>query len=581
MMSLRSLVFALWLTASSAHWEEGSTCPAEAKLAAFEVEYREMMNRLQTVHWNFATNMTPESRAARDNFQPLFNAWMWPWKKWARTFVDYSGTCPARTMELIGVMRSGVVMRDPLIAKRVSELRTAMICYSASATNAAAERYMAETTNPELLKSRWLQWSQWQNTSEVYFKSLVSMLNAAAITNGYRHYTDSWNEGLDVEKESIRLWEEVRPLYVELHAYVRGMLWRRYSNEFQPHEPIPVHLLGNLFGENWRNVADLVVPAGLRSPAARRRPPSSPLDTVREAEAYFESLGFPPMPALFWKKSLFERPSNTSSMECHATAYDFADGKDFRMKACLGGSETDRETAFHEMGHLKYFLAYRDRRSLFRTAPLAALHEAIGEAFGHAATCEADSVIHGAGKPDNGAGGRDTTERLLREALFKLVPLPWILSVEKWRYALFQGRVADGSLASSLWSYREVYQGVKPPTPKSREYFDAGGKHHVSHFIPYFRYFFARFLDYQLLKAMCSEQHPELPIFLCCVDKETTAVSRIRRMMSFGASINWQEALQMATGTPRISAGALLEYYEPLFSWLRQENIRWNNSIGW
>ncbi|KAH7951390.1 hypothetical protein HPB52_008357 [Rhipicephalus sanguineus] len=522
----------------------GFTCPAEEKLATFEDEYRLMTNRLQKVDWNFATNMTSETRAQRDNFQPLYNVWMSSWKKWAKAFGGYDGVCSASSVELISMMKAGVVVQDPEKAKKVSELRTAMISYSAKENYNDLERYMAGTTDPEQLKSRWLQWAKWQDGSRVFFAALVSMLNEAAVSNGkcvsdgkfkeikltccsrqlavtsyrrYRHYAESWNEGLDVEHESARLWEQVQPLYLELHAYVRGALLRRHGKEIHPNETIPVHLLGNPFGENWRNLADLAVPADLRrSPAERAKPErsGSASDGMRKADAHYQALGFPPMPPLFWKNSVFERPDNFTAMDCHPTAYDFGDGKDFRIKACLVGSKADEETAFHEMGHVQYFLAYRHQRSLFRTAPLAALHEAIGEAFGHAAAACSSG---GAGSAPGGThtdetemrvnAHRDTVDRLLREALFKLVPLPWILSVEKWRYAVFQGRIPAESLASSLWDYRH--------------------------------------------------------------------------MMSFGASIEWREALQMATGTPEISAEPLLNYYDPLFVWLKRENIKLNNSVGW
>ncbi|KAL3205135.1 hypothetical protein MRX96_040890 [Rhipicephalus microplus] len=508
-MLLLVLASMSWLTNGEASRRAGLTCPAEEKLATFEDEYRLMTNRLQNVDWNFTTNMTSETRALRDNFQPFYNAWMSSWKKWARAFTGYEGVCSATSVEIISMMKAGVVMQDPEKAKKMSELRTAMISYSAKKNYNDLERYMSGTTDPNQLKFNWLHWAKWQNASQVFFAALVSMLNEAAVSNGYRHYAESWNEGLDVEHESARLWEQVQPLYLELHAYVRGALLRRYGKELHPRQPIPVHLLGNPFGENWRNLADLVVPADLRRRSAERAQPErsgSASDCMRKADAHYQALGFPPMPPLFWKNSVFETPDNFTAMDCHPTAYDFGDGRDFRIKACLVGSKADEETAFHEMGHVHYFLAYRHQRSLFRTAPLAALHEAIGEAFGHAAT-----VCSSGGPQIDDTKNRvnvhhDTVGRLLREALFKLVPLPWILSVEKWRYAVFQGRIPVASLASSLWDYREKFQGVKPPTPEARRYFDVGGKHHVSHFIPYFRYFFARFLDYQLLKSMCPGQ---------------------------------------------------------------------------
>ena len=76
-----------------------------------------------------------------------------------------------------------------------------------------------------------------------------------------RHAADAFAKELD------RLWEQLRPLYLSLHAYVRTKLREKYGAAVPENGPIPAHLLGNLWQQDWSNIYDLVAPAG-----ARRRP---------------------------------------------------------------------------------------------------------------------------------------------------------------------------------------------------------------------------------------------------------------------------------------------------------------------
>lgn len=51
--------------------------------------------------------------------------------------------------------------------------------------------------------------------------------------------------------------------------------------------------------------------------------------------------------------------------------------------------------------------------------------------------------------------------------------------------------------------------------------------------------------------------------------------------MAKGASQRWQEVLQEAIGEGRLDGTALREYFRPLEEWLRQENLRNNEFVGW
>lgn len=51
--------------------------------------------------------------------------------------------------------------------------------------------------------------------------------------------------------------------------------------------------------------------------------------------------------------------------------------------------------------------------------------------------------------------------------------------------------------------------------------------------------------------------------------------------MEKGAEQPWQEVLQDVIGENRLDGSALREYFRPLEDWLRNENLRNNEFVGW
>lgn len=83
------------------------------------------------------------------------------------------------------------------------------------------------------------------------------------------------------------------------------------------------------------------------------------------AEEFFTSLNLSAMPESFWEKSILEKPSG-QELVCHASAWDFYDSKDFRIKQCTSVNFMDFITAHHEMGHIQYYLQYKDQPFIYR-----------------------------------------------------------------------------------------------------------------------------------------------------------------------------------------------------------------------
>lgn len=51
--------------------------------------------------------------------------------------------------------------------------------------------------------------------------------------------------------------------------------------------------------------------------------------------------------------------------------------------------------------------------------------------------------------------------------------------------------------------------------------------------------------------------------------------------MEKGSSDTWQNVLQDVLGESRLDASAIREYFRPLEEWLRNENLRTGEVLGW
>lgn len=63
-------------------------------------------------------------------------------------------------------------------------------------------------------------------------------------------------EDASFEQQLVNIFDEIRPLYQQLHAYVRNKLSKKYGKDVVSERgPIPMHLLGNLWAQSWENVS--------------------------------------------------------------------------------------------------------------------------------------------------------------------------------------------------------------------------------------------------------------------------------------------------------------------------------------
>ena len=443
---------------------------------------------------------------------------------------------------------------------------------------------MANSRDERRLRQVWEGWHTISPPLRKEYLRFVELSNKGARELGFADTGAMWRAKYDMPpddftRELDRLWDQVRPLYLKLHAYVRAKLHEKYGNIVPLTGPIPAHLLGNIWAQEWVNIYPLVAPGdtdpGYSLTEILKRRKMSPLETVRTGERFYTSLGFAPLPKTFWERSMFVKPSDREVV-CHASAWDIDQLEDLRIKMCIQQTEEDFTTIHHELGHNFYQRAYKDLPVSLRDSANDGFHEAIGDTIALSVTPEYLVKI---GLLDKAPDASRDLGLLLSKALEKIAFLPFSLLIDQWRWKVFSGEIAPGDYNKAWWQLRLKYQGVAPAAARGEEFFDPGAKYHVPANYPYTRYFLAHILQFQFHRALSKIAGCTSPLHRCSIYESQEAGKRLNAMLSMGLSRQWPEALEALTAGRQMDATAILDYFAPLDKWLDQQLK--GSPVGW
>ncbi|MCH2252585.1 MAG: M2 family metallopeptidase [Vicinamibacterales bacterium] len=447
------------------------------------------------------------------------------------------------------------------------------------------ERMFAESRDTDELLDLWTGWRTISPPLRSPYVRFTELANAGARDLGFTDLGELWRAGYDMPPDQFtveleRLWSQVRPLYESLHCHVRAKLADEYGSAVvPPDEPIPAHLLGNMWSQTWANIYNIVGPArsdpGYDLTRLLESNRVDELEMVRYGERFFSSLGFDPLPTTFWERSLFVQPVDRDVV-CHASAWDLDYESDVRIKMCIGVNDEDFVTIHHELGHNYYQRAYQQQSPLHRTSANDGFHEGIGDTIALSITPEylaEVGLLRRVPPADRDLG------LLLRLALDKVAFLPFGLMVDQWRWKVFSGEIGPEEYNEGWWDLRTEYQGIRAPVPRSEADFDPGAKYHIPANTSYTRYFLAHILQFQFHRALCEVAGVEGPLHRCSIFGSLEAGARLNTMLAMGASRPWPDALEVVTGQREMDATAILDYFAPVQAWLDEQNA--GRSCGW
>ena len=519
----------------------------------------------------------------------------------ASAFDDLSTSTENRRM--LNILKSSFVMPPPLnkeLASELSSITTSLEAMYGSGEHCyedgscydleAFESIIDNSRNPEELLKAWHGWHEIGKPMKPMYMRMVDIGNQGARDLGYQGLSDLWFSKYDMPaddflKETDRVWEEVKPLYDALHCHVRAKLNEHYGDDVVPKSgPLPVHLLGNMWGQSWSNIYDLVYTEESQQNSVDvtkiiGEKGLNEIEMVEYAEDFFLSIGFEPLPDTFWERSLFVKPRDRSVV-CHASAWNLDPANnDLRIKMCIQKNEEDFVTIHHELGHIFYYQAYNHLPTLFQGGANDGFHEAFGDLLTLSITPDYLTQIDFISEKEASLAKEDPIGLLMKQALDGVVVVPWALMLDKWRSGVFNGEIDETNLNSSWWRLREYYQGISTSTERSEEYFDPGAKYHIPGNTPYTRYYLARIMQYQFHEALCNEIEFDGLLHECSIYGSKKAGDKIISTMALGESLPWQDAFENLTSTRQLSGKSILNYYAPLKDWLDEQNK--NRTCGW
>lgn len=606
------------ITEAPDHSEE--IAAAYAFMERAEAELAAQSHIAAQAYWNQATNITPETNAAAAEAGAASTKLAVSLANESKQF-DVS-VLPTELARKFNMLRTGITIPAPSTAGAAEEL--SQITTRLDATYSTGRYKLKENTDsvlkllgdlseaerddivekgltldqlstliennrdPEVLKEVWEGWRTISPPMKGDYARMVDIANEGANELGFESLDQMWLSGYDMppadmEAEVERLWSQVEPLYEELHCYTRAKLNDEYGDDVQPRTgPIRADLLGNMWAQQWSSIYDIVepentgeIPYDLTKRLNERG--YDAIKMVETGEAFFTSLGLDPLPETFWERSMIVRPEG-KEVVCHASAWNLDDEEDVRIKMCTEVNSEDFYTVHHELGHNFYQRAYKHQDYLYKTGAHDGFHEAIGDFVALSITPEYLEQI-GLISEDEKPGADADTALLMQTALDKIAFLPFAITVDGWRWGVLSGETAPDAYSTAWWDLRLKNQGLVPPAPRPADAFDPGAKYHIPGNTPYLRYFLSFVMQFQFHKAACDQAGWEGPLHRCSIYDNKEVGERFNAMMEAGASQPWPDTLEEFTGTREMDGSAIIEYFDPLMLYLKDENA--TESCGW
>jgi peptidyl-dipeptidase A len=562
---------------------------ASAELLDLSIE----AGRAQWVQSNFITYDT-EILAAKRNEVALTRAV--EYAKEATKFDDVK--LPDDVRRQIDLLKRGLTLPAPGDPKKTAELTRLAASLEAQYGSGKycpkggeckdlgeLENILAESRDPKEQLEAWTGWHSIAPPMRDEYQRLVEIANEGARELGYKDTGALWRSKYDMPpddfaKELDRLWGQVQPLYNSLHCYVRARLNQKYGDQVVPlDKPIPAHLLGNMWAQEWANIFDLVAPPqadpGYDLTKILQERKTDAKQMVKYGESFFTSLGFAPLPETFWERSLFTKPQDRDVV-CHASAWSIDYKDDLRIKMCIEPKAEDFSTIHHELGHNFYQRAYDQQPFLYQDSANDGFHEAVGDTIALSITPE---YLKQVGLIEQVPDTSKDLGLLMRLALDKVAFLPFGLLIDQWRWKVFSGEYGPDEYNQGWWELRQKYQGVMAPVARSEKDFDPGAKYHVPGNTPHARYFLADILQFQFHRALAKTAGCTTPLHRCSIYGNKEAGARLRKTLEMGQSKPWPDALEALTGQREMDASAIRDYFAPLQKWLDEQNK--GKAVGW
>uniref|UniRef100_A0A803Y3Y8 Angiotensin-converting enzyme n=1 Tax=Meleagris gallopavo TaxID=9103 RepID=A0A803Y3Y8_MELGA len=527
------------------------TQEAQTFLAEFNVRAEDISYENSLASWDYNTNITEETARKMSEAGAKWAAFYEEASRNASRFSLADIQDAATRLQIQSLQDRGSSVLSPEKYSRLNSVMNSMsTIYSTGIVCKATEPFDCLVLEPGLddimansidYHERLWAWEGWRadigRMMRPLYEEYVELKNEAARLNNYSDYGDYWRANYETDypeeykysrdqlvQDVEKTFEQIKPLYQQLHAYVRHRLEQVYGSELiNPTGCLPAHLLGDMWGRFWTNLYNLTVPY-----------PDKPnidvtsamnwdaLKIFKTAEAFFVSIGLYNMTAGFWTNSMLTEPTDNRKVVCHPTAWDMGKN-DYRIKMCTKVTMDDFLTAHHEMGHIEYDMAYSVQPFLLRDGANEGFHEAVGEIMSLSAATLQHLKSLDLLEPTFQEDEETEINFLLKQALTIVGTMPFTYMLEKWRWMVFNGEITKQEWTKRWWEMKREIVGVVEPVPHDETYCDPAALFHVANDYSFIRYYTRTIYQFQFQEALCKAANHIGPLHKCDITNSTAA----------------------------------------------------------
>ncbi|XP_070532224.1 angiotensin-converting enzyme 2-like [Ptychodera flava] len=608
----RCLLLALYLVVFPISVSSTTEEEAIAFLEAYDVEAQIVIPRYVHASWGYSTNLTQYNLQILQEESKKYAAFSSEASQNASLYTPHMHSyneSTRRQLEFLTNIGTAILPEDEY--NEIQEILTNMsyiyavgeVCFPWKGDNVCQKLDPGLTdimANSRNYTERLWVWRHWRDDVGRKIRPLwgdyVRLKNKASVLNGYEDYGDYWRanyEDDNLEEDMWQMYLDILPLYEKLHAYVRYRFKEVYGDKINLDQGcLPANLLGDMWGRFWTNLYSLVVPyengTNVDVTEELRKQNYDPVKMTELADDFFVSMGMMEANQEFWDHSMLERPDDGRDVECHATAWDFSNKIDFRIRMCSEVNMDDLMTLHHEMGHIQYYLQYKELPVLFRGGANEGFHEAVGELISLSAATP--THLYDVNLLDTLSDDYESDINfLMKQALTMVATLPFSMALEHWRWEVFRGNIPEDKWSETWWETKHKFVGVVEPHPRTEVDLDPPALFHIANDYSFLRYYTRTFIQFQFYEALCEAAGWDRELYKCDFFNSTEAGNLLASMLAKGSSEPWPKAMMEIAGTEKMESGPFLNYFEPLDRWLNKKlyelgligDIGWDKECSW
>ncbi|XP_077483443.1 angiotensin-converting enzyme-like [Amblyomma americanum] len=454
------------------------------------------------------------------------------------------------------------------------------------------------------------QWMSQTGRSREDFLELMKIVRLESRLNGFTNSADYimfLYEWPTFREDTENVWNALLPLYRQMHGLVRTRLIRMYgSRRVSLTGPVDVHLLG---AQGYLTSNEVGLPAAAawneKLPISSKVPNLTAVRMFKLAESFYVSLGLPRLPPEFWEKSRVELSPSEAGFLFEASAWDFCNGQDYRIKMRSEATVSGLRTAYHELAHVYYFMQYKYLPHVFRTGANPGFHEAVADALSWLGI-RSQSLQERLGVELQGA---DAGMRNLLEFAFDHVgPTFHSIATSKWLWKVLDEPESDENVDSLYWKMRQVvlrphkgmtsslqlrsrdiydsffrlkYEGIRTPLDSGKRRFHPPADYDFLAHVNRIRSMFSFIAQMQIIKYLCAAANHTARLHECDIYGSKEAGRRLISILKLGSSVPFPDVVEMINEdrSKILDPSAVLDYFSPVLEWLK--NNEPEGYVGW